>query len=67
VNDQGKEALNFQIVATVATFLCFFGFCLAPFLILGVQIVRIVFSIIATVKSNQGIPYRYPVTLRLIS
>jgi len=35
-------------------------------LILGVQVVRIVFSIIGTVKANQGIPYRYPLTLRLI-
>lgn len=67
VNDQGKEALNFQIVAAVATILCFFGLCLAPFLILAVQIVRIVFSIIACIKASQGIPYRYPLTLRLVS
>ena len=67
VNDQGKEALNFQITTAIATVLCFFGFCIAPLLILAVNIVRIVFSIIATIKANQGIPYRYPVTLRLIS
>jgi len=63
---QGKEALNFQIIALIATLLCILGFCLAPFLIAGVQIVRIVFSIIATVKSNQGIAYRYPLPFRLI-
>jgi hypothetical protein len=66
VDDQGKEALNFQIVALIATFACFLGFCLAPILIAAVQITRIVFSIIATVKTNQGIAYRYPVTFRLI-
>jgi uncharacterized Tic20 family protein len=66
VDDQGKEALNFQIVALIATFVCFLGFCIAPFLIIAVQITRIVFSIIATVKANQGIAYRYPITFRII-
>src|SRR4051794_22840279 len=32
IDDQGKEALNFQIVAMLATFACLLGFCLAPFL-----------------------------------
>ena len=66
VDDQGKEALNFQIVALIATFACFLGFCLAPFLILAVQVIRIVFSVIGTIKANQGIAYRYPLTFRLI-
>lgn len=66
VDDQAKEALNFQLIALIATAACFLGFCLAPFLIAGVQVVRIVFSIIGTIKSNQGIPYRYPLPFRLI-
>ncbi len=66
VDDQGKESLNFQIVAMIATFACLLGFCLAPILIAAVQITRIVFSIIATVQSNKGIAYRYPLTFRLI-
>src|SRR3954471_21705326 len=66
VDDQGKESLNFQIVALIATAACLLGFCLAPILIAIVQITRIVFSIIGTIKSNQGIAYRYPVTFRLI-
>jgi uncharacterized Tic20 family protein len=66
VDDQGKEALNFQIVAIIATFACLLGFCIAPILIAAVQITRVVFSIIGTVKSNQGIAYRYPLTFRLI-
>ena len=69
VDDQGKEALNFQIVASIATAACFLACCLPPvavLLISAVQITRIVFSIIATVQANQGIAYRYPVTFRLI-
>lgn len=66
VDEQGKESLNFQIVCLIATFACLLGFCLAPFLIAAVQIFRIVFSIIATVKTSKGEAYRYPVTFRLI-
>jgi len=66
VDDQGKEALNFQIVALIATVACVFGFCLAPFLIATVQITRLVFCIIATIEANKGVAYRYPLTLRLI-
>jgi uncharacterized Tic20 family protein len=66
VDDQGKEALNFQIVCLIAVPVCFLGFCLAPILIIALQIFRIVFSIIGTMQSNKGIPYRYPLTLRLI-
>jgi len=66
VDDQGKEALNFQLTALIATVACMFGFCLMPFLLAAVHITRLVFSIIATVKANQGIAYRYPVTIRLI-
>ena len=66
VDDQGKEALNFQLICLIAVAACFLGFCLAPFLIIAVQIFRIVFSIIGTVNANKGIPYRYPWTWRMI-
>jgi uncharacterized Tic20 family protein len=69
VDDQGKEALNFQIVASIASAACFLACCVPPVVVLlisAVQITRIVFSIIATVQANQGIAYRYPLTIRLI-
>jgi uncharacterized protein len=66
VDDQGKEALNFQIIALIATFCCLLGFCFAPLLIAAVQVTRIVFCIIATVQANQGVAYRYPLPFRLI-
>ena len=68
VNDQGKEALNFQlmlligyIIGSVTMFVCV-GFIIVP----AVAIVSIVFSIMAAIKANAGIAYRYPFNLRLI-
>lgn len=69
VNDQGKEALNFNITVAIAAVVCwilFFiliGFVLLPILV----IVWLVFVIIGTLKANEGTAYRYPFTLRLVS
>jgi len=68
VNEQGKEAVNFQIsmliYGIVAGLLCFacVGFVLAP----AVAIFDIVFLIIAAVKANNGFHYRYPLCIRFI-
>jgi len=68
VNEQGREALNFQISMTiygiVSGFLCliFIGFILLGILV----VVHIVFVIIASVKSSEGVSYQYPLTIRLI-
>jgi len=69
VSDQSKEALNFHItvlIAGVVSFLlCFvlIGFVLLPIVIVG----SMVLGVIAALQANQGIPYRYPLTLRLVS
>ncbi|MHC4642384.1 MAG: DUF4870 domain-containing protein [Planctomycetota bacterium] len=68
VDEQGKEAVNFQIsmliYGIVAGLLCFacVGFVLAP----AVAIFDIVFLLIATVKANDGQHYRYPLCIRFI-
>ena len=68
VNDQGKEALNFQITVTIAfavagvLVLAFIGILLLPL----IAIADIIMTIIAAVKANEGVVYRYPLTLRLI-
>ena len=68
VDEQGKEALNFQLTVLLAVFvskvLCFLliAFVLLP--VIGV--LHIVFVIIATTRVNNGEHYRYPVCLRLI-
>lgn len=62
VDEQGKEAVNFQITmfiyaiaAGILSFLCI-GFILMPV----VGIVDLVLTIIATIKANDGVHYRYP-------
>jgi uncharacterized Tic20 family protein len=68
VDEQGKEALNFQISVTiyciVAGLLCIIliGFVLLPVILVA----DIILIIIATVKTNKGESYRYPLTIRFI-
>jgi len=68
VDDQGKEALNFQISvmiwALIAGILCFvlIGF---PLLI-ALLVFDIVVTIMAAIQANQGNYYRYPMTIRFI-
>ena len=68
VDEQGKEALNFQIsiliYALVAGLLCFA--CIGFFLLPAVYIFDLIFLLIAAVKANNGERYRYPITIRFI-
>ena len=69
VDDQGKESLNFQITVAIAALICSPLICLAGvglILVVAVIIAGVVFAIIAGIKANQGIVYRYPWALRLI-
>lgn len=69
VNDQGKEALNFNITVAIAAIVCwvlclvFIGILLFPVLV----IFWLVFVIIGTIKANEGTTYRYPFALRLVA
>jgi len=68
IDDQGKEALNFQITMffafVISFFLCFVvvGFFLLPILV----VLEIALPIVGAVKANNGEYYRYPLTMRLI-
>ena len=69
VDQQGKESLNFQITVTIAYVV--FGtlsiFLIGiPFLV-ATGIAALIFEIIAGVRANSGIAYRYPFTLRLLT
>lgn len=75
VDDQGKEALNFNItVMIVGTALWIIGTLLLVILIgflfyfaaILLGIAWLVFAIIGAVKASNGETYRYPLTLRLI-
>ena len=75
VDDQGKEALNFQITVAIAVIglvvvgtplmLILIGF-LFIFAAVLVGLAALVFTIIAGIKANEGVAYRYPMTLRLV-
>lgn len=74
IDDQGKEAVNFNLtlllvgLALIVLTLITFGlaiFLTAPLgLVLGV--VWLIFAILAGIKANEGVAYRYPYILRLI-
>jgi uncharacterized Tic20 family protein len=74
VDDQGKEALNFNItiaIVGVALFLLTvitfgLGIILTLPVGLAVTVAWLVLTIIAAIKSSEGVSYRYPLTLRLI-
>lgn len=68
IDNQGKEALNFQITVAIAWVVSavLAAVCIGVFLGIAVSIVDLVFAIIATVKANNGEAYRYPVSIRFI-
>lgn len=69
VDQHGKEAVNFQITMFIATIvaalstLVIIGIVLLPALL----IFQLVVIIKAALKSNEGEPYRYPLTIRFIN
>ena len=68
VEAHAKESLNFQITVTIAALVSvvLMFFCIGFFLLMAVGIASLVFVIIASIKANNGEPYKYPATLRLI-
>ena len=68
LTDQAKEALNFQITLAIGWVIAvilsavLIGFLLYPIL----MIVNLIFCILAGIKANEGVNYRYPFALRLI-
>jgi len=68
IDEQGKEALNFQItvllVMIVSGLLCLgcIGFVLLPL----VWITNLVFCVIASIKASNGQAYRYPLAIRFV-
>lgn len=60
-----REALNFHISITIYAIICAIT-CVGIFLIPVIGIAAIIFSIIAAVKVSDPVPYRYPLTIRLV-
>ncbi len=68
VNDQGKEALNFQItvlicvIVGVALLIMGIGYLLLS----ALGIANLVLVIMASIRASKGEAYRYPFAIRLI-
>lgn len=68
VDDQGKEALNFNISMLIYGIVC----ALLIFVLIGILLLiilglaHIILTIIAAIKANNGEAYRYPLTIRFI-
>jgi uncharacterized Tic20 family protein len=74
VDDQAKEALNFNISVGII----FLALLLMSIMTLGIGLIIaipawiivgigwLVFTIIAAIKANEGVAYRYPFALRLV-
>ncbi len=74
VNDQGKEALNFNISVAIFSLILLVlsvvtlgvGLFIAVPLWIILAIYWLVCTIIASVKANNGVAYRYPFTFRFL-
>ena len=68
IADQSREALNFNlsvfiyIIASAILIILVVGILLLP----AVAIAWLILTIIAAVRANNGEPYRYPLTIRLV-
>jgi uncharacterized Tic20 family protein len=66
-SEQAKEALNFQlsmllyIIISVVLIFVAIGIILMPI------VFDLVFTIIAAIKANDGVAYRYPLCIRFVS
>lgn len=69
IDDQGKEALNFQLTMTIAYVISFILiFVLVGFLLLAILCVySLIMIIVASIKSYDGVQYRYPMTIRFFN
>jgi uncharacterized Tic20 family protein len=69
VDDQAKESLNFQISMVIYTLISIplVLLLIGILLLIILYVFGIVMVIIAAIKANNGVPYRYPLTLRFIN
>jgi uncharacterized Tic20 family protein len=66
INDQGKEALNFHLTMT----LCLIISAILILVVIGILLISVLciyilfMIIIASINANDGVYYRYPMTIR---
>ena len=75
IEEQGREAVNFNITVAVAaavtfavmfvTMFFFIGFLLMPVLF-GIMVAHVAYAVIAGLKAGEGVDYRYPWSIRFV-
>jgi uncharacterized protein len=68
IDDQAREALNFQISVSIYGLACGLLFCLGIGFIaaIAVGIADIALIILAAIRANSGERYQYPLTIRFV-
>jgi uncharacterized Tic20 family protein len=68
VDDQGKEALNFQIFLAIAYVVGWIttGFVIGFIILLAAWVLAVVFGIQGAIRANRGELYRYPLSWRVV-
>lgn len=68
VDEQGKEALNFNITVAIGFLICLLLtlIVIGAFLMFVLWVIWLVFLIIAAIKANEGVHYRYPFAFRFV-
>lgn len=70
IDDQGKEALNFQLTVLIIAVACIVGTIISCgflfFLPFIPMLLQLIFGIIGCVKANAGEAYRYPMSIHFI-
>jgi hypothetical protein len=65
VDDQGKEALNFQITVSLVCLLVAITCVGVPLMPIPI-IIGIVFAVLAALKARDGVSYRYPCSIKFL-
>jgi len=68
IDEQGKEAVNFQLTMFLVGFLCipFVIVLIGIPMLIVVFLLMIIFPVIAAIQAGEGVHYRYPLSIRFI-
>lgn len=69
VMDQAKEALNFNITVAILGIVCaiLWLVLIGIFLLSALIVFWLIVTIVAAIKANEGVRFRYPFAFRLVS
>ena len=67
-DDQGKEALNFQLTVLVLTLVCLplICLCVGVVLLAALHLFNLIFIVVAAIKASRGEAFRYPLCIRFL-